>query len=154
MINLEELSRMLDEALQRETPELINAWFAEQRSKTNKYNKMITYQYYDKKGRRLTISAEQKDSSVRIEVITCSLDDSFCKKVGREALVTGKGGFTVSVYTLSNTLLTLKVFLSWCDANFFKKRVVRQPAEVEVLYSPKTKAVAKKRFIKLYNKMG
>lgn len=114
---------------------------------------MITYRYYDKKGRRLTIGAEQEGSSVIIKVITCSLDDQFCKRVGREALSSADGDFDITLYEIPNSLLTIKSFLLWCDENFYKKRLLSTRAENEVLYSPKTRKMVKRTFIRYYNKL-
>lgn len=92
---------------------------------------LATFAFYDEKGRRLNIFAEQVEAGLKISVITCSKDDQFCKKVGRALYMTWRSGITEVegkkidtnpqefILTLKDSTKPQREFIQWCRDNFY-----------------------------------
>jgi hypothetical protein len=102
-------------------------------------NYFATFNFYDQKGRRLNIFAEQEGNDLKITVITCSRKDMFSKKKGRslyEKWVTGENATEISpkvhIVPISDTKKSKKEFINWCRENFMRKRIIEIEATASV----------------------
>lgn len=86
-----------------------------------------TYQFYDEKGRRLSIFSRLKGERMEILVFTCSKKDTFSKKKARDLY--NEFGGEKTEYSSKPKFVYIPIendkpkftFLKWCRENFYQK---------------------------------
>ena len=119
----------------------------------------VSFQYYDQKGRRLTICGDVVDSNLQITVITCSKNDQFVRRTGKELFaqikagsIQSKVGQTFNI-PLEKDDVPGKLFNQFCHESFFKK--VEESVRITRTYLKKgLKLVPVKNGLKINHKIS
>ena len=89
---------------------------------------LITYKFYDHKGRRLAIfGREIGGGNMEIFILTCSKKDMFCKETAREVWNSYLGDF-INMYDVHPETVIIpcgftpnRCFFNYCKTNFLKE---------------------------------
>jgi len=95
----------------------------------------ITYKFYNNKGNRLAIKAEEYNGRLLFSVVACSKQDQFSKRVARAAFSDNFEGETYHPEKFSIPIKDGKggkTFIDYCNQNYFRLRTIPMEVEVEV----------------------
>ena len=90
----------------------------------------ITFQFYNKKGQRLTI---YYNGNGKVTLIPCLRTDHFVKKVGKE-MCSNTFNSLKSIENFNITFYKQKDFLDWCRITYFKKSTTERYLEHDTFF--------------------
>ncbi len=109
-------------------------------------NDFITYKFYQRNGKRLTIKGKNLDNNTsQITIVACSKSDWFTKQRGSKAVESGEPEYHPKIINLDYKL-TLKSFMDFCHSNFYWKATIPVELKLEGLTN-KSRTFCKKRVI-------
>jgi hypothetical protein len=109
-------------------------------------NDFITYKFYQRNGKRLTIKGQNLDNNKsQITIVACSKSDGFTKWKGFKAVESGEPEYHPKTINLDYPL-TLKSFMDFCHSNFYWKTSIPVNLKLEGLTN-KSRTFCKKRVI-------
>jgi hypothetical protein len=112
-----------------------------------------TFKFYDSRGRRLSIFAEyiEEANILKFFILTCSIKDTFVKKVAREAYENRNNtDYTynplIFIYKLSEGEGPRNAFLQFCHDTFFKMIPAWITIQKNMLIDPQTRKMIYDKF--------